>query len=265
MTDQAPTSVTYATIDKDLQDSLAALAHKHVHISYALIGVILLILALCSVGAYFGNKSWQKAMENAETAEKQMVADRAQYQQTLASMQKQIDTNNQHIAADQAREQSLINQINKRDAAANKTITNVLQPGKSATDAYADVATAYRGIASFTQDIISDPATSEPLLAFPIPAVQHFTAAELAELRDSKDLADTQGQLAAERDKTANLTANFTNSTETLAKLQATEAQCEQTVADYKKVAKKSRFRKIMDGAIKVAIFAAGIAIGHQL
>lgn len=255
----------HSVIQNDLQNALADLAHKHVTISYTLVGLIVLILALCCAGAYFGNQSWQKAMDRAQAIEQEMNADRAQYQQTLAAMQKQIDQNNAQIQADQVRQQQLIDQINKRDQQANKVITDVLQPGKTATDAFSDINAAYKGIVALTQDIVKDPNSNDQLLAFPVPAVQQFTAAELAEQRDSKDLADTKGQLAAEQDKTAKLTDNLNKTNDTLASLQKTDAVCQQTVAAYKKVAKKTRWQKIWGGIKKGAEIGGSLVLGYEI
>lgn len=271
----APATTTTATgssvpanhnvISQDLESALASLAQKHVTISYTLVGVIVVILILVGVGAYFGNKSWQAAMSRAEASEKQMDADRTQYQQTLAQMQKQIDQNNAQIQQDQVREAQLVAQISQRDKQADTQISNVLQPGKTATDAFSDLASAYKGVVSLTQDIVKDPTGAEQFLAFPVPAVQQFTAAELSDQRDSKDLADTKSELSDEQDKSAKLTDSLNQTTASLTALQTTEKACEATVTNYKKVAKKSRFRRIMGGVEKVGLFAAGVFIGHKL
>lgn len=272
MGDPIPAPPTdHSHISNDLQESLASLAHKHVHVSYAIIGVLGLVLILCGIGAYFGEKSWEKAMDRAEAAEKEMVADRTQYQQVLAGYQKQLDINNAQIQADQLREADLLNQIKNRDAQANANIGNVLKPGKTAQDAYADLVAAYKDIKGpdghppvLSLNVSKDPVSGEQLLTFGVPAVQTFSATALAQKRDSADLSQTKEALGVEQHKNSLLADNLLGAQNSLTALQKTETQCELTVEAYKKVAKKSRFKKILAGAEKVAIFVGGVYLGHK-
>lgn len=254
----------HTAISKDLQDSLADLAHKHVHVSYALIGIIVVVLAVGGVFAYFSNAAYERAMQRAEASETLMQQYKAQSDSTIKQYQQALADNQAARAADTQKIMDLEKQIASQNAAAQIAIGNALKPGKSAQEAYGDLVGAYKGILNPALNLSKD-TNGEQLLGFRVPEVQRFTADKI-DLDNKTKVTDQQVEELKTKDKTiASLNADLANGDAALTDLRKTDAQCQQTVADYKKVAKKSRFRKILDGFIKGAIFVAGVELGHKL
>jgi hypothetical protein len=230
-----------------LVSHISDLSKHHVTLNYAVIGVLVLVLALCGVGGYFGLKSYESAMARAEAAEKQFNADRKELTAQLVASKTVQDT------ATKA-QQVIVKVVHDRDAATDKKIADVSAPGKSATDALSDLSAAYHGT------IVADPnaVTADGRLAFPVFTVQGFTASKIDEERLAANLKSSVDNLAQEQKKTASLTADVAAANKAV-------ADAEPAIKAYKKIAERSKWRKIGAGALKAGIFVAGIYLGHKL
>lgn len=262
-----PTSPTSVSIDKELQDSLAALAHKHVTVSYTLVGVVVLMMLLCCGGGYLALKVYEKEVARAEADEKTMQQDKSDYM----ALNQKLQTTLAQDAADRAawaqQEARLVQQVNARNQVVNTQIVDVTKPGKSAEDAYADLHSAYKDnptVESAPLSVSKDP-SGEQEMTFPVPAVQQFTATKLDRDRLFDNLDSTSQELTLEKQSNVTLTTDLNNTKAAKDALQVTETQCETTVAAYKKVAVKSKFQKFLGGALKVVIFIGGVALGHYI
>ena len=262
----APTIMN--TIDKDLQDSLASLAHKHVTVTYVLIGVLVFVLALGGVGAYIGVKWVDASLARAEASEKLTAQYKTQYDALNLTYQNELAAHAADRAADAQKQAALISSMSNVNQKADTSIAKVLTPGKTATEAFADLKDAYKGtpsIGNLTLNVSKDSASGEQLLTFTVPEVQQVTATKLDRDRLTSNLDNVNQQLTLEKDKTTTLTSDLTNLQTAHTALIKTETQCETTVADYKKVVKPSKFKIVLGYALKGALFAGGIVIGHRL
>lgn len=264
-TPATPAAPVLSTIDKDLQDSLASLAHKHVTVSYTLVGVLVLVLICGCIGAYFANGIFNKEVARAEADEKQMQQDKTDY----TALNKTLTDTLAKDAADRTawaqQVAQLVSQVAARNQVANQQITNVTQPGKSAEDAFADLHSAFKDnptVESAALNVSKDPATGEQLMTFPVPAVQQFTATKIDRDRDAANLVSMGNELDLANQTNDSLKTDLTNTQAAKAKLETTEAACEKTVADYKKVVVPSRFKRILNGFFKGVTFVGGVAVG---
>jgi hypothetical protein len=250
-------------IDKQLQDSLAALAHKHVTMSYALIGMLAFILLLCGVGAYFGAKVYDRELARAEAAEKLMEQFKQTSDSDRAAAQAQIERDELQRQQDAQQIANLQSQILNRDNKATTDIANVLKPGKSAQDAFSDLAAHYKLQTPFT--VSKNPNGPDQLLSFVTADVQTFTATKIHDDEMTGDNRDKDAQLAKKDDSIRSLNDDLAKGKTAYDALLKTDQQCQKTVDDYKKVAKKSKFRVMLDHAKEVLLFAGGVYLGHKL
>ena len=254
---------TTPTIPDVIKTTEQRLLTHHVTMSYLLVGIIIVMIACGGVFAYFSNKSYNAAMTKADAAEKQMVVYKQQSDAVIAQFQQQIALDTAARAADQQKIIALTNQIAAQNAAAQTAINNALKPGKSAQEAFADLSSAYRGVITPELSLSKDD-KGEQLLGFRVPEVQRFTADKIDLDNKTQVIKEQEDELADKDDQIKSLDNDFSKSEQALTALQKTETACQQTVVDYKKVAVKSRFKRIMGGVLKGVIFGAGIIIGHM-
>lgn len=234
-----------------LVSQLSALAHKHATVSYGLIAVLVVFLALAGLGGYFGLKLYDKEIARAEAANQR-------YEQDKKELATELATNTAQRATDTQQQGVIVKVVHDTDSSTDAKIAQVLQP-KTPQEALSDLDSAYSGSLDLKNTPV-DPAGST--LTFSIPTVQQFSATKLDRNRLSADLSNYQGLLKLEQDKTTTLTADLKKSGDTL-------GTCQTTVDDYKKAAKVGKFKKFLHGAgvTTVAIVAAvvGYEIGHKL
>lgn len=234
-------------VQAQLVDHLAALGHRHANVSFAMLGALVLILALCAVGGYFGLASYEKQLARAEAAEKQYNVDRKELTAQLAASKTVQDD------ATKA-QQVIVKVVHDRDVATDKKIAEVTAPNKSAADALSDLSAAYHGT------IVADPnaITADGRLVFPVFTVQGFTGTKLDRDRLADDLKSSADNLVQEKVKTDALTKD-------VAKANKAVADAKPAIDAYAKIAKHSRLKKFGAGALKVAVFIAGVYAGHAL
>jgi hypothetical protein len=262
-------------IDKDLQDSLSSLAHKHVTISYALMSVILFLILAMGLGGWFSLKLYDREIQRAEAAEKISDAARVQYQQdkqisdtVIAQATAQLQQDAQQRQQMAAQIATLQQQIKDRDATSLTTISAILN-AKTAQQAYADAAAHYKLVSPF---IPGKDTIGNETLTFQVKDVIDFTATKVDDDTKTADLIDTQKQLVTSTLEVKSLNADLNTGTAAFAALKQTADQCavtekadQATINDYKKAAKRTKWQKFYQGAEKVAIFTAGAFLGHKL
>lgn len=265
------------TIDKDLQNSLASLAHKHVHVSYVIVGIAaLLIVAMCVAG-WYATKIYGMEVERAEAAQKAAAVS----EQLIMQYKLQSDEEHQQflaqLAANEAarrasaqRIANLENQIADLRTQLAKTLSNILAPGKTAREAYDDASAHYPTLKSPFAS--SKSAEGNEQLTFLVPDVQQFTAAKVRLDEADKELVIKDSQLGEAKSSLALFQADLNRSRSDYSALQQTYEQCDRTVKD-KNVAidkanralHRGKWQRFRDGAIKVGLAVGGALIGHAL
>jgi hypothetical protein len=246
-----------------LLDQAHSLAQKHVQVSYLLIGVLGLVLTLMGGGAYFAAKWVDRAMARAEKSEELYKADKVISDKALADLSTQLVTSNAARLASEQKILDLQKQIGTIAANANKEKGEVLKPGKTASEAYADAASRFK--LTTPLNIVPSADKTEQLLAFRIPDVQQFTVTKIDLNAALQTIQLKDAQLKEKDAEITTLKADLAKSGDALTKLQTTDNQCQDTVKKYKDVAKVSRIRRIFNGALKPVIFAAGFAAGYTV
>ena len=284
-------TVQHAAIDKELQDSLASLAHKHVSVSYGLMGIILALFLVMGGAAYVANKFWERDVARAEAAEKRAdaaAAQAAESQKLMEQYKAQSDKITQQFNDTLQKDQelrakdaqiiaSLQQQIKARDAAAAQHKTELLAKDKTAQQAYDDVKSEYKDLKS-PMAAGKDPAGNDTL-TFVVPDVQEFSAAKSDADSLSQDVDDLQKEDAAKDRQIASLTADLGLAQQTIAAQKTTIDQAVKTIGEkdaaiadkdtaikeYKKAAKVGRWRRIGGWIVKVGLFAGGAYLGHAI
>lgn len=219
-------------INSDAADLLAALkthteavAGAHVQVSFGLIFVVLMVLASSLGIMYFENQQWRKELDKADAINTQYHMDLKDAEARLAQsmVQRQQDT---------AAQQVIVKVVHDRDTSANNSIAAVTSPDKTAQQVAQDAGKNLGETPSVTPD---------NRLAFTAPKVQDFEATLFDRDRFQADFFDVQNQLHLEEDKTAKLNADVGN-------LQQMLNECGDDVAAYKKVAKKTRWHRVLAG-----------------
>lgn len=212
------------------------------------LGIIVLVLALAGVGGWIAVKAYEGQVARAEAIEQKYEDAQKAFQVTLA----QHDADR---AADAKESAALIAQIAAR---AKATPPPVIQTGLKPGAAAVDVKNALQASLTGTHpDMAPLEVEGANLVATPAQA-QFWVADELALTGTKADLSDTIDLLTLANKDKSSLSSDLTQCKGTL-----TDAQ--KSIAAYKAIAVKSRWRKFLDGALKVGIFAGGAVIGHAL
>lgn len=229
---------------QQLQQQLSALAHRQVSVSYALVGVLLFILSLAGAGAWYGLKLWDAQMARAEKQESKYDDDRKAFADALSASltQRSQDTRQQ---------QATIKIVDTRDQSTDKQIAQVLNPDTPLATIAAGLTMVYRGSPAFGQVSVSP----EAQVALSGPQAQQATATKLDADRLTLDLVDEKKLLGLEQDKTGLLAKD-------LSACQENGKEAQKVIADYKAIAKVSKWKKILHGAEAGLGVAAGIALG---
>jgi hypothetical protein len=243
----ATTNVTPAPADlhQQLVAEYAALAHKHVTVSFTLIGVLVLVLGLGAFGAFLGLRSYEAQLSKAEARELQYNADRKSWQDTLAQHDAQR-------AADAQQEAQVIAQIAAR---AKQAPPPVIQVALSPTATAAEEAT---GLAQAYASQIEPVVTPDSRLSISQPEAKLIISNKLTGDKALADLVDETKLYNLEVDQNTTLKAD-------LADAKAENVEAQKVIQAYKKAAVKSKWRKILDGMKTVGMVAAAAAIGHAI
>lgn len=245
------------------------LAHKHVTISYTLIGILALVLVGGGFGAFFAAKWVDRALARAEKSEQLYLADKKVSDQAIADLKTQLADSEKARAAAEQKAADLQKQANTIAAVSNQQQQQVLKPGKTASEAYADAKAAYGAAISTPINIVESPDKTEQMLAFRIPDIQQMTATKIDDTAQKQIVVVKDGIIATKQGEIDGLKKDLATSQDALGKLQTTEKQEHDALEKYKSVAKKSKFKRILGGFWKgtqtVAIAVAAFELGHKL
>lgn len=240
--------MTPEEIQSNLHDQFAALAHKHATVSYAVLFVLGLVLALGAVGGYIGLRSYEGQLAKAEAREQQYDADRK-------SWQEELKIRDAERAADAQRVEQLMGQIAARAAQPlPKPIQTALKPDATIPDIEIGLQMAFKGSPEFDVPFPSTP----PYVPLSAQQAQLVTQTKVDKDRLTEDLKDEKTIAGLQAGTISSLNTDLTQCKVTL-------SASDKVIADYKKLAKKSKWQKFLGGA-KTALWMAGAAyVGHKL
>lgn len=238
--------------EKDLQAQLAQhladLSHKHFTISYLFGGILALVLIIGSFGGYVALRSFDNQLAKAEVREQQYDADRK-------SWQDELKVRDAERAADAQRVEGLMGQIAARAAAPlPKPIQTALKPGATIPEVEIGLQMAFKGSPEFDAPF---PSTA-PYVPLSAPQAQLVTQTKVDKDRLTEDLKDEKTIADLQSGTISSLNSDLNQCKTTL-------SASDKVIADYKRLAKKSKWKKFLGGAEKVAIFAVGAYIGHKV
>ena len=212
--------------------AIAALAHKHVSVSYLLIAALGLVMVLMGLGGYAALKSFDAQLARAEQREAMYDASVQTFKDTLAKDAAVRDAKDAEIAALQAR-------VAARDAKPLPLAVQAgLKPGATALEAAKAVSEAYGSVPAFGEP----QATPDGNVALSVPQAQAVAIAGVERDRYKADVADLNQALGDQKSNNLSLSNN-------LKACQDLNVQANGTIDAYKKAAKKSRFKKFLAGA----------------
>lgn len=213
---------------------IATLATKHASVSYLLIAIIVIVLLLAGVGGYISLKLYDAQLARAEKQE-------AIYNQNRKDFLTQLQVHDAERDAIVAEQNRVIATMAQRDRQAASQVAAVNQI-TTEPEAVKALNLAYH--------FVFDPKS--------IPQLNLLTVTKIEHDQVQGDLNDETALYNSEKQKTMSLTSD-------LASCQKTGVEAQKTIDDFKKLAKKSKFKKFLDGALKVSIFVGGVALGRKL
>lgn len=242
------TSVTLSQTEHDIQAQLIAqiqtFASHTVKVSYMFLGVIVLILALAGVGGYFGLKSYEAQVARAEATEQKFNDAQKDFAVQLAA----------HDAQRTADAQATATLIAQMAAKAAQPPAPVVQAGLKPGAAAETVNLALQAVLSDSHPGTAPMAIEGENLVLP-PATAQIWVSDEVELSKETDLvSDTARLLSLANDDKSTLSSD-------LNQCKATLVDAQKSVAAYKKIAVKSKWRKFLDGAKTYGLVAVGVAV----
>ena len=228
-----------------LQSEVSALAHKFL---YAHLGVIELLLGMMCAGGYFALRSYNAQLARAEAQEKIYVQDRNAWQAQMATDATERAAQATQIATLQA-------QIAHRDAQPlPKAVQAGLQPDATSATVANAVTLAYNDEPAFGQAL----PTPSGQVSLSVPQAQATILSKTSGDQAKADLKDEEAVVALQNSSITTLQTDLNG-------CKSTVSEANKTIDGYKKAAKRSRFRKFLAGAEKVALVAIGFEVGHKL
>jgi preprotein translocase subunit SecF len=217
------------------------LSNKHLQVSGLLVAVLLAALLVLGFVVKHEITGYDKALAAAEQVQ-------AGYQAQLKQMQVEKAQVEQQLKNATAQQQVVTRTVVQRDAQSAQQ-TQAVQALVTPDDVAKAVKQYYDAQAQITPD---------QKLAFTPAQVQGAIQDKIKGDTAVSDLKDTTNLYQIEQGKTQALTGELLTVTKTLDK-------CNDTVAAFEKVAKKSKIRRIFDGVTKVGEIALGAAVGYEI
>jgi hypothetical protein len=258
----APTiSVPPATVT--IEQKVLTDLHNGLHnLLYAHLGILVLVLALIGAGGYFGLRSYDKALAHAEALQTQFNTAQA----AAAASQKQLTdllaADAAQRAVESAQQTSIAQQILKRDAQAPApAVQTALQPSATAAELEIGLESVFTGVSNF--GVVQEGPGSSVLLNQA--QTQAIIVSREAEIQNSADLKDEISLYTLEQAKSTSLQTDLNSCKSTVSKDETALVDAQKTITAYKKLAVRSRWKKFLGGAEKVALVVVGVEIGHKL
>lgn len=238
---------TFTSVEAQLQSEVAALAHKHVTITWGLLGILGVVLALGGVGAWVAVKFADAQLARAERTE-------AAYQLSLKSFQETLAAHDAQRAAIDGQKKVVVQVVHDRDTQANTAIATAMTPNAPAAAVAAGLGAVEADVPGFGTPKV----TTEGTIALEPSQAQQLTAQKIDRDRLAGNLADETKLYNLESVKSTSLSTDLTGCKTEL-------AESAKVTAAYKKAAKSSKFRKVLRGFGEGVAIAGAFYLGHKL
>jgi len=248
-------------IQSEIQSEVSALAHRHVTLSYSILGVLVLALVLAGLGGWLSIKGYERALQRAEAAEAVSKQHEADFNEKYKALSDLLAQHEADRAKEQEQQNKLLSQIATR---ASQPVPTVIQTGLRPDATAQDARNAIAAVTSAAGKPVSPEVTPDQKVAVNVPESQQLISLLYEGNAAKLDLRDTKMLFTLEQTKNSSLSNDLTQCRASVKAGKVTIAADDKTIADYKKAATRSRFRKFLDGAEKVALLLGGVAIGHK-
>ena len=242
-----------------VQSEVSALAHKHITLSYAILAVLVIALAVGCLGGYMGLRGYERALARAEAAEQRFEQKDQQYQQMFTAFQQQIAKDSADREAASQQQAKLEAQIASR---ANQPLPTVVQTGLKPDATAQEAGNALGAVFTKPDAPVVPMATPDGKVQISAKEAQEVASLGIDGQRAEADLKDEIALYTIETTKTISLSKDLQACTDTLAVSKDDLKEAKVTIADYKKVAKRSKWQKIWQGfktyGLPVLAYAAG-------
>lgn len=241
--------------------------HNKLHaVIYAHLGVIILLIASLLGAGYVAVKVHEHDLAHAEQLQQafnQQAQVAAQAQKQLADI---IAADAAQRAQETAQEQQIELAMAKRaQEPLPAPITAALAPSANAAVVVSGLEVAYSDV----QPPMAPSVTPDGKIAVSVSNAQAEVSAKVALGKYEADLHDEVALFTLEQTKSASFQKDLATCQATVSQDETALADAKKTIAAYEKVAKQSRFRKILGSigrnAERVAILVVGIELGHKL
>ena len=216
------------------EELIHSLAQKHTSVSYLLIAIMAVIIILAGIGGYVSLKFYDAAMQRAEKQEERYNQDRKDFLTQLQTHDAERDA----IVKQQA---ETLSQMAKRQIQYAQKI-DAVNHITTETEAVGALNSAYH--------FVFDPSSVTQLNMITITKIEHDQL--------QLDLTDETQLYTSEHQRCETLDND-------LKAARGTIDACQKTVDDYKKVAKASKFKRIMKGAGIGALTVAAFILGRKI
>jgi len=238
---------------------LSVFVHK---VLYAHLGIFVLLIALLGIGGCFGLRSYDKALAHAQALQVQFNNAQTQFTISQKQLTDLLAQDAQARAQESAQQTSLEQQIANRNVQAPApAVQTALQPSATAQEVALGLGASYSDVPSFG----AVQATSDGKVSLEPPQAQQIIASRENELRFSFDLQAETQLFTLEQAKSSSLQKDLTSCESTLYKAKTALGDANKTIAAYKKLAVRSRWKRFLGGAEKAALIAVGIELGHKI
>src|SRR5271157_1905486 len=231
-----------------IQSEVAALAHRHLSLTFGLVGTLVLMMVLMGFGGYLGLKAFDAQLARQELKD-------AQYQQDRTTFLSTLQAHDAERLADAKKIAELEAQIKQRDSKPlPPAVDNGLKPDATLPEVEFGLRTAFNDVPGFNLPL---PLVG-PYIELTAPQAQAVTRSKVEGDKAKGDLGDQ---------KSINSLLDSANSslTNDLNSCKALNVQANKDIAGYKKLAVRSRWQKFVGGMEKVLIFGAGAYMGHKI
>ena len=236
------------TIIPNIQSEVAALAHRHLTLTYGLVGTLVLMLALMGLGGYLGLKAFDTQLARQEVRDAQYQSDRKTFLDQLTAHDSERAAQAQQIADLEA-------QIAHRDA---KPLPPAVQAGLKPDATFEQAKTALEQAYVDTPSFGTLNIDTGGSIALSVPQSQQVIQTKINLDTTRGDLKDTQSIVDLQKQANVSLTND-------LGACKDLNVKAEADIAGYRKLAKRSRWQKFIGGAEKVMLLAVGGYIGHKI
>lgn len=230
---------------------------------YAHLGVLVLSLALAGAGAYFGLKSYDKALAHAETLQAQFNTVQTQFVASQRELTELLAKDSAQRTVNSAQQAKIEAQMAQRDSQkVPPAVAQALEPNADVKI----VVSALQSVYNF-----GDAPKVEPdgMIAVTVPNAQIEVSEEVNAKRFSADLQDETQLFTLEQAKSTSLGNDLSACQSTLSTANVALGNAQKTLAAYNKLVHRSKFRKILGSvgrnAERIGILVVGFEVGRRL